>query len=439
MKKVVGKITNFFSMKKFKKAIPFFEKWEENVHFPMGTYFFNGIGVLGVFVGILAIIVGLVLVLWFCTPTFKTTVEEPKYETSVPTVTDTDVLYCAAPETPRNKTNSDAETSYQEQSYSESENSVNRHIPDISLAKLEQALPSVKFVTKGRKYICDTPEMQRKISELGWDYYDMQENCYVNGIISTRAGEIISNKLQGWFPYDSLKQQNTIDQMADHISRYNEKYRKDIYEITIVWFNETNDVNDYWNFMKSVDDVIVKNENDIVRLFRELYDFNVKNQTRGRAMTKEALKILALKKTDSGESGYRIFKATRSGYKRFIIDQEYEYDFWESRTNDYIGMTKLHENIPLTIECFYEMIIEKDKERIQRNQEMEEQYKADKTNAEADYIAKKNAKRGFGVAGGIAIAGGIVGVILICVIVGMLLLLFSIQRNVKKLEERIGK
>ena len=153
-------------------------------------------------------------------------------------------------------------------------------------------------------------------------------------------------------------------------------------------------------------------------------------------MTKEALKVFPL---DTKSSGYDIFKAIRKGFKKFLVGRKYDFEFWRKATDEFISMKKLHENIPATITCYYDMIIEKNNEIIEHNKELRNKYESDSLAAEAEYHLKRGNKNKLGLTGLTAIGIGVAGIIVIPLIACLLLLLYSIQRNLKRIEENFNK
>ncbi|MCQ2103059.1 MAG: hypothetical protein MJY98_07525 [Fibrobacter sp.] len=425
----------FFKVK-FKKWIPFCEKWEENLHFPMGTYFFNFLGIIGIVVSVLAVVGGLLTVLYFCTPVFKTSVDKPEYQEKVQKIDADEVMMCAKPKGDRPKKKVRSTSAYQE-SYSKNELAEEGcRAPELKLEKLQAALPKVKMTQNGSVYICDTEEMKARMINEDWDYWDQQSRCYKKAIVPSDFAKKITNKLQNWYECDGTKQQEFIDKMVARVLKYEESERKSIFETSMEWYGEIDDVDELWNFWAEIDAVISQNTANAAKLFAELENFNLNNKLKGRMMTSLSLKLVALGKA---EDRFAIFKSVRQGYKSLLITNGLDYETWESVTLDYLAMTSLHQNILGTLPCYYELVVEKDVERLSRNKELRLKYVTDSTAAEQEYSAARSEKNATGKVGLLIAGMGLAGVVLISVVISLLLLLYSIQRTLKRMECRLNE
>lgn len=446
MKKALDFIKKFFCgflkffTTKFKKLVPFCEKWEENLHFPMGTYFFNFVGMAGMVVCVLAFVGGLFSVLYFFTPVFKTSVEEPKYQESVPTIDANEVLALSKPKGDRAKkkprtTSASSEENYYGNEGGDAEEHESCSAAGLNLNGLQAALPKVKMTQNGSVYICDSGEMRERMIREDWDYWEQQKRCYKKAQVPTEFAKKIHNKLQNWFECDSVGQQNFVDRMVVRISKYNESERKSIVETSLDWFGEIDDVDGIWDFWNQIDSVISQNTMNSAKLFAELENFNLNNKIRGKDMTLLSLKIVALGKA---EDRFAIFKSARQGYKSLLITNGLDYETWERVTNEYLAMPLLHQNILATLPTYYELVIAKDAERLATNRELRSKYMADSVAAEQEYNSARSEKNATGVMG-LTVAGiGLAGIIVVSVVISLLLLLYSIQRTLKRLENKLG-
>lgn len=438
LKKVASALVRFFNFCQSRKDAmsDFLSKIENSVNFPISHAFWHIINALAV----LAIVVGLLIVLYGLTPVFKHSVDEPD---AIPEpqllqeqpVSESDVAACAKNRMPHSQVRKST-ASYQPQPAAREPE---QPLPKIALEKLQAAVPTTTFYTVSKKYICNTPEMKEKMETEEWTAEMKQANCYEEIHTDAYEGTQIRREMQRYFPYDSANQQLVVDALADHIAKYPNKQKNSMLYRSRRWISEDNDLNSLFDLWKSIDDAIAANTVNAPAVFDEIKNFVFKNANKGKSFVHKAMPVVAL--ADSA-SRLEIFRTVRQGYRTLDID----YDWWETSTGRFLAMKSVQQPAMLkyALECFYDLVREEKANRDSENSEALAKYKEQVAKAEADYKAAlaaaeadASSRRAFkwsalGV-GGISIGAGIA----VIIILAFIFALFAILRTVVKLNNTV--
>ena len=425
LKKIAGKIPS-----KNGSLANFLSGLEEKFHFPISQYFWHFVTACGILVGV----AGLLLVLWGLTPVFTRSVDEPEM-LKERTITAEEVKECAFNMKPwqksvAKKTKTVRKTTNAPVVEEEAEEE-ERLPPNVSLKKLQEAIPSMQLAKKGRKLICDRSEGYYEYGDFGdWIY---PSRCYEYGDIDTRVAENIRTSLQSFYPYDSLQQQNMIDGMASRMRSYQEDSRQKIFNTSMSWFAKSEDIPGLWDLWAVVDKTIGNAGNpdkihDVADVFSQFADFMLNNPKSGKTVLLKALEVIEVA---SGKDRLESFKIARKSYKDFNLNV----GEWTKATSQFVGMKELHNasDFLYNLKCFYEIYKNEQEERLATNERRMEEFNAEKEAAEFEAEMRKTAKRALIPTGGIMV-GIAFGVF---IVISILLVLFSMQRTLVRLENSV--
>lgn len=416
------------------KPMPMLEKVEEGYHFPFSHLFFSIIS----WVGILAICAGFFIFLYSIIPVFERSVDEPEL-LSQREITVEDVLSCAKPVQSKMKKRTTSHTSPTSNTNTTYPGLESCPMPQISLANLASALPGVTFSKKGRKNICDKSEGYYEYGD--WGDFIYPSRCYEYGDIDSKFSENVREKMRQWFPCDSAVQQEIVNKIASHLMSYAEKSRLQIYKTSINWIERAEDINavtETFEIFAAVDAVIgnAGNENvtqNVESLFAAFENFMGKNPRNGKQVL---FKSLELMKIADGSKRLDVFKTARAYYKEIDIDMDASGE-WAKASDRFLVLKELHvgSNIVNNIKCFYDAYIKEASDRVAENKRRERSYESEVSNAKFEAEAARLKHRAaMPVSGIVALAG-----LALFIVIGILLLLFSLQRSVKHLEKIIAE
>ena len=406
------------------RPMPMLEKVEEDYHFPFSHLFFSIVS----WVGILAICAGFFIFLYSILPVFERSVDKPEM-LSQREITAEEVLSCAKPvqSKPKKRTTSAA---------IETESCPR---PQISLANLASALPNVTFSKKGRKNICDKSEGYYEYGD--WGDFIYPSRCYEYGDIDSKFSENVRAKMQQWFPCDSAVQQEIVNKLASHLRFYAEKSRLQIYETSINWLGRAEDMNDVtetFEIFAAVDSVIGNAGNEdatqnVESLFAVFENFMEKNPKSGKPVLFKALELV---KIADGTKRLDVFKIARAYYKEIDIDMEVSGE-WAKATDRFLVLNELHvgSNIVNNLKCFYDAYIKEASDRVAENKRRERSYESEVSKAKFEAAAARLKHRAAMPVSGIVAMTGLA----LFIVIGILLLLFSLQRSVKHLEKIVAE
>ncbi len=432
---------NFFAKLKklLSKPTKTLENIEEGFQFPFSHILFQIVS----FVGVLAILVGVCVFLYSVSPVFERSVSEPEL-LSQREITADEVLECAKPvammaKTKRVSSSQKVSSSQNDESASETNTEPQAcDMPKISFEKLAAALPNVKFSNKGRQNICEHSEGHYEYGDWGeWVY---PSRCYEYGDIDSWFAENLRKVLQQWFPCNSAIQQGFVEQMAAHLFFYAENSRGRIFDLSMTWIGNSRsmeEINETWELFGKIDSTIGNASNaqitkDVENLFEQVADFMQKNPKNGKSMLVKSLEIIKLA---DGSKRLDVFKTARMFYKKFDISDGRSGE-WEKATNRFLSLTALHtgSNIVKNLECFYEAYEKESEERLAENSSLMQQYEEERMLAQEEANLTRAAKTAMMPASGVIILVGLGGFLLVVII----LVLFSLQRSVSRLEKLIA-
>lgn len=408
------------------RPMPMLEKVEEDYHFPFSHLFFSIVS----WVGILAICAGFFIFLYSILPVFERSVDKPEM-LSQRAITAEEVLSCAKPvqSKPKKRTTPNPTPNSTESCLR----------PQISLANLASALPGVTFSKKGRKNICDKSEGYYEYGD--WGDFLYPNRCYEYGDIDSKFAENVREKMQQWFPCDSALQQEIVDKIASHLMSYAEKSRLQIYEMSINWIGRAEDMNavtETFEIFAAIDATIgnAGNENasqNVESLFAAFGNFMEKNPKSGKPILFKALELV---KIADDTKRLDVFKTARAYYKEIDIDMDASGE-WAKATDRFLVLKELHvgANIVNNLKCFYDAYIKEASDRVAENKRRERSYESEVSNAKFEAAeARLKHRAAMPVSGIVALAG-----LTLFLVIGILLLLFSLQRSVKHLEKIIAE
>jgi phage shock protein PspC (stress-responsive transcriptional regulator) len=403
-------------------------KLENKVDFPMSRAFWHTVSILC----ISAIIVGVIIFFYGFSPVVKHGVDKPKL-LQQRDITSAEVLDCAKQRMPKQPVKKTVVKKKKVNNVIvEEEEEVDAEPPMISLELLQSVLPNIKFMQKGRKLTCDYSEGHYEYGDWGdWVY---PSRCYEYGDVDSPKGKAVREQLQKWFPYDSVGQQGTVDALARHIAKYDQKSRNAIYEASWGWMKKARSFEQLWTIWEMVDNVIGNasvptSTEKPEKLFAQIQNFMENNPNNGEAVLTKAIKLVELA---AGVDRMQVFKIARAQYKAFGLDLEE----WGKATDKFLAMNELHVQsmLPVNLECFYSLYWSEGENRIVENRRMQKKYESDLKAAEYDANIRKAQKRNLIPKSGIII-GAAVGVILL---IAIILVLFSIQRTMVRIEEKLN-
>lgn len=402
------------------------ERTDENYTLPLGRILWNMVSVFG----LLAIVVGIVVLIYSISPVFERSVDEPNLVKRHEISANEALANCSNP----------VKKKAVKKKVEEEEESCS--MPQISLTNLAAVLPDVQFTKSGRRNICEHSEGYREYGEWGdWVY---PPRCYEYGDIDSKFAENLRNRLQGWFPCDSASQQEIVDKMANHLNFYTPKSRQKIFSASMDWINDAksmSDVQEVWEIFTAIDTVIgnAANENitkNVDDLFTQFTDFVAKNPKNGKTVL---LKALELVKLAGGADRLETFKTERKYYKKLDVDSPESDDWkrgeWERATNRFAAMKELHgAEFAKNLACFYEAYLNEILERVQNNKELRNAYERERALAEAEAAETRENRREM-----IPVAGIILGIAVgVIMLVFVIIILSSLQRSVKRLEKALA-
>lgn len=398
-------------------------KTENEVHFPISRFFLHGVTVLC----FSTIMVGLIVILYSFTPVIKKGVDEPEM-LEKRKITAEEVLECVKQKAPKKKIVKKVRKTTENNEVVEEE--VEEDIPPmISLAALEAVLPDVKFSVKGRKLVCEHSEGYYEYGDWGdWVY---PSRCYEVGNIDSKKATELRNKLQNWLPYDSLGQQIAVNKLAENLAYYQVENRLKIYNTSLKWMSWAKDFTGLYELWGTIGQAIGNATNPSVtiapdKLFAQIEDFMENNPIDGREYLSYALPVVQLA---SGSDRLSAFKTMRKKYKDFDLN----FAEWKTATQEFLNTTALHhgETFLYNLECYYIMYWNEGENRVAENARLQRNYEMELAAAETAYIAKKIAKRA-----SIAPAGMAIGIAFgVFLLIAMILVLFSIQNTISRLEK----
>ena len=457
-------------------------KVEENYDFPI-THI---IGHVGSIVGVFVCIMGLGMIIWGLTPVVKRSVAAPTMQEQQD-VTAQQVQECAQNMKPA-KTSGPRRAASRRVVNQDVEEESEAVPPDVSLDKLQEAMPSVKLTRPGRKLICEHSEGRYEYGDFGdWIY---PARCYVNGKTDTKAGAEIHAKLQRIYPYDSVSQQVTADNMADRLMRYQESIRPAILRSSLNWLEGVSEVDILWALWEQIDAVIGNASNasitvDADKLFDQFADFMLKNSATGRPIFDKMLKLVKLA---SGQDRLKTFKTARAAYKDFLnlyfVSEEhyvafvaeltageagyeqfamlfkvgnpefkdfkkeykanpgykangYARDEWHKATDKFLSMTQLHASSDFyyNMTCFYEAFIAETNQRVAENYRLLREYNEQRELAKKEAAERAEKQKELVPEGKEYLKDGFLAILIIIIA----LALFSLQRSLKRLENALIK
>jgi hypothetical protein len=455
---------------------------EEKYDFP-ATHI---IGHVGTIVGVIVCIVGLGMIIWGLTPVIKRSVSAPKMQEQQE-VTAQQVQECAQNMKPA-KTSGPRRAASRRVVNQEVEEESEAMPPDVSLDKLQEAMPAVKLTRPGRKLICEHSEGHYEYGDFGdWIY---PSRCYVNGKIDTKVGSEIHAKLQRIYPYDSVSQQVTADNMADRLMRYQESSRLAILRTSLNWLEGVSEVDELWALWEEIDAVIGNASFagitlDVDKVFDQFADFMLKNAATGRPIFDKLLKLVKLAQ---GQDRLKTFKTARAAYKEFlnlyyVSDEDYavfvaelmtgdagyeqfamlfkvgkpefkefkkEYktnpaykvngyarDEWHKATDKFFSMTQLHSpaDFYYNMTCFYDAFVAETKDRVAENYRLLREYNEEREQAKKDAEERAEKQKELVPQGKEYFKDGFLAILIIIIA----LALFSLQRSLKRLESALVK
>ena len=131
-----------------------------------------------------------------------------------------------------------------------------------------------------------------------------------------------------------------------------------------------------------------------------------------------------------------VFKTARAYYKEIDIDMDASGE-WAKATDRFLVLKDLHvgANIVNNLKCFYDAYIKEASDRVAENKRRERSYESEVSNAKFEAAeARLKHRAAMPVSGIVALAG-----LTLFLVIGILLLLFSLQRSVKHLEKIIAE
>ena len=400
-------------------------KTENEVHFPISRFFWHGLTVLC----FSAIVGGLIFMLYCLTPVFKRSVDEPEM-LEKRKITAEEVLECVKQKAPKKKVVRKVRQTTENNEVVEEE--VEEEIPPmVSLAPLEAVLPDVKFSVKGRKLVCDHSEGYYEYGDWGdWVY---PSRCYEVGNIDSKKATELRNKLQNWLPYDSLGQQIAVNKLAENLAYYQVENRLKIYNTSLKWMSWAKDFTGLYELWGTIGQAIGNATNPSVtiapdKLFAQIEDFMENNPIDGREYLSYALPVVKLA---SGSDRLSAFKTMRKKYKDFDLN----FGEWKIATQEFLNTTALHhsETFLYNLECYYIMYWDEGENRVAENDRRKESYEHELRAAESEYYAKVRSKRE-----NVGPAGMVIGIAFgAFLLIAMILVLFSIQNTIVRLEKTI--
>ncbi len=441
LKKLKTLSVNFFKFWVSRKDAmsDFLSKIENSVNFPISHAFWHIVNALA----ILAIAVGILVVLYGLTPVFKHSVDEPdpiaKPElVQEQPVSESDVAMCAKNRMPRQpqqrKTSVSSNYSYQPAS-----KEPEQPWPKIALEKLQAAVPTTRFFTVSKKYICNTPEMKEKMVTEEWTADDKKTNCYEEVHADTYEGTQLRRDMQRSFPYDSASQQYVVDALAEHMAKYPASQKNTILYKSRRWIADESDVKSLFSLWVAMDGAIAANTVNAPYVFDEIKDFVQKNTRMGKPFVHKAMPIVAM--ADS-TNRLEVFRAMRAGYRTLDVN----YEWWASSTDRFMAMKSVQQPkmLKYALDCFYDLVkSEKDnRDALNANAVAEyeamvakaqSEYESALAAAEADAIARKAFKWSAVGFGGASVGIGIGAIIILAFIFA----LFAILRTVVKLNNTV--
>lgn len=457
---------------------------EEKYDFP-ATHIVSHVATV---VGFIVCVVGLVMIIWGLTPVIKRSVSAPKM-VEQQEVTAQQVQECAQNMKPATRTAGPRKPAARRVvSRDEVEEESEALPPDVSLDKLQEAMPAIKLTRPGKKLICAHSEGHYEYGDFGdWIY---PSRCYVSGKIDTKAGAEIHAKLQRIYPFDSVSQQVTADNMADRLMHYQVSARQNILKSSLKWLEGVSEVEELWNLWETIDGVIGNAAEasitvDADKVFDQFADFMLKNSETGRPVFDKLLKLVKLA---PGQDRLKTFKTARGAYKDFlnlyfVSDETYakfvaelmagdagyeqfamifkvgkpeykdfkkEYksnpsykahgyarDEWHKATDKFLSMTQLHlgSDFYYNMTCFYEAFLAETNERVAENYRLLRDYNEEREEALREAAERTEAQKELVPKGEKYIEYGFLAIFLVIVI----LALFSLQRSLKRLEKALIK
>lgn len=456
---------------------------EEKYDFP-ATHI---VGHVGTAVAIIVCIVGVAMIIWGLTPVIKRSVSAPKM-VEQQEVTAQQVQECAQNMKPAARTSGARKPAARRVVSREGDEESEALPPDVSLAKLQEAMPSVKLTRPGKKLICEHSEGHYEYGDFGdWIY---PSRCYVSGQIDTKAGAEIHAKLQRIYPFDSVSQQVTADNLADRLMRYQVAVRPAILKTSLNWLEGVAEVEELWTLWETIDGVIGNAADasitmDVDKLFDQFADFMLKNAETGRPIFD---KLLRLVKLAPGQDRLKTFRTARSAYKDFlnlyyVSDETYakfgaeliagdagyeqfamifkvgmpEYkefkkefkanpaykvngyarDEWHKATDKFLSMTQLHvgSDFYYNMTCFYEAFLAETNERVAENYRLLRDYNAEREEALREANERAESQKELVPKGKEYVKDGFLAILIIIIA----LALFSLQRSLKRLEKALVK
>lgn len=433
MKKI---ICNFCALLKRLLSRPtnILEKLEEGFQFPFSHVFFQVVSLVGVVV----IFVGFCVFLYSVSPVFEKSVSKPEKLTQRE-ITAEEVLECSKPVVRQAKTKSvsSSRNSRNEETVSET-NAEGCGMPEISFEKLQAALPNTQFTKQGRKNICEYSEGYYEYGDWGdWVY---PSRCYELGNIDSKFATNLRETLQQWFPCNGEIQQGFLEKMASHLFFYSDNARIKIFNLSLEWMGNANsmeDINETWALFGTIDSTIGNASNeqitqDVEKLFGQFSDFMQKNSRNGKLVL---LKSLELIKMADGSKRLDVFKTARAAYKKLDIVDGLSGE-WERATTRFISLTALHtgSSIVKNLECFYKAYEEELEGRVAENNNRTLQYERELKRAQMEALGTRVERRAMMPVSGTIILVGLGGFLIVVII----LVLFSLQRSVSRLEKLIA-
>lgn len=145
---------------------------------------------------------------------------------------------------------------------------------------------------------------------------------------------------------------------------------------------------------------------------------------------------MELVKIADGSKRFDVFKTARAYYKGLDIDMNASGE-WAKASDRFLVLKELHvgSNIVNNLKCFYDAYIKEASDRVAENKRREQSYDSEVSKAKFDADMARMAHRAAMPVSGIVVLAGLA----LFIVIGILLLLFSLQRSVKHLEKIIAE
>lgn len=384
--------------------LSFLESFEEKFYFKTSHYFWHLLTGLGG----LALVIGVLVLLWGIIPSFKPGVKKPKYPDTVKvTAEEIQTIIHPAP-----KTTDEAATTTDKEKPAEEAKTI-----DPAEKAYLAAIDSMKRLLPPEKYRWES----RGHWERGWYRNRWVVDSYG---IEDRLKTVYNNTNADNF----TTQKQLLDAYIALIALFPEENRYSVLRAALDY--SKGDVSTTVSNTELLKASVKNYSTDNADFIEALATFGRKNPRDGQAFIEYSNSIMP--KFDQEIKSTMLSTLISSYYKHFnLIERQQE------ATDLFLGMLDQFkpEDQSKALAEYYRLYVGKNYERSQKVAELERQYEYDQEHAESVLAQKKAKNAGYRILGLKTIGSSIVFI----AFVALFLVLLSIQRNVKMLRDEAGK